>query len=123
VFLLCQNLIIVILTIGQNYQIIIEHYRCQPSIIQYCNTISNYGLEVKTEPVNSLLESHLIAYHVEGNIHNNINEEEITAVCEIVQHLLTQGYSIEDIDLRTNYAKTKFLFVSTSIKNTVKYRN
>jgi uridine kinase len=76
---------------------LIEHYRCQPSIIQYCNTIANYGLEVKTEPVNSLLESHLIAYHVEGNIHNNINEEEITAVCEIVQHLLTQGYSIEDI--------------------------
>ena len=76
---------------------LIEHYRCQPSIIQYCNAIANYGLEVKTKPVDSLLESHLIAYHVEGNIHNNVNEEEITAVSEIIQHLLTQGYSIEDI--------------------------
>jgi hypothetical protein len=47
---------------------LIEHYRCQPSIIQYCNTIANYGLKVKTKPVDSLLESHLIAYHVEGNI-------------------------------------------------------
>jgi len=76
---------------------LIEHYRCQPSIIQYCNAIANYGLQVKTKPVDSLLESHLIAYHVEGNIHNNVNEEEITAVSEIIQHLLTQGYSIEDI--------------------------
>lgn len=76
---------------------LIEHYRCQPSIIQYCNTIANYGLKVKTKPVGSLLESNLIAYHVEGNIHNNVNEEEITAVSEIVQHLLTQGYSLEDI--------------------------
>ncbi|BDA67592.1 Superfamily I DNA and RNA helicases and helicase subunits-like [Calothrix sp. PCC 7716] len=76
---------------------LIQHYRCQPSIIQYCNTIANYGLEVKTEPVESLLKSHLIAYHVEGNIYNNVNEEEITSVCEIVQHLLTQGYSLDDI--------------------------
>ncbi|RUT06601.1 hypothetical protein DSM106972_028580 [Dulcicalothrix desertica PCC 7102] len=76
---------------------LIEHYRCQPSIIQYCNAIANYGLKVKSNPVDSLLKSHLIAYHVEGNIQNNVNEEEITAVCEIVQHLLTQGYSLEDI--------------------------
>jgi AAA domain len=74
-----------------------EHYRCQPSIIQYCNAITNYDLEIKTEPVNSLLDSHLIAYDVEGNIHNNANEEEVTAVCEIIQHLVKQGYSLEDI--------------------------
>ncbi|MEH2112030.1 AAA domain-containing protein [Nostoc sp.] len=74
-----------------------EHYRCQLSIIQYCNAITNYDLEIKTEPVNSLLDSHLIAYDVEGNIHNNANEEEVTAVCEIIQHLLKQGYSLEDI--------------------------
>ncbi|MEH1960676.1 MAG: AAA domain-containing protein [Nostoc sp.] len=74
-----------------------EHYRCQPSIIQYCNAITNYDLEIKTELVNSLLDSHLIAYDVEGNIHNNANEEEVTAVCEIIQHLLKQGYSLEDI--------------------------
>ena len=72
---------------------LIEHYRCQPSIIQYCNAIAGYNLEVKTEPVDSLLESHLIAYDVEGNIRNNVNEEEVTAVCEIIQNLVDQGYS------------------------------
>ena len=76
---------------------LIEHFRCQPSIIEYCNAIASYGLEIKTEPVDSLLESHLIAYDVEGNIRNNVNEEEVTAVCEIIQHLVNQGYSLEDI--------------------------
>ena len=74
-----------------------EHYRCQRSIIEYCDKIAGYGLEVKTEPIFSKLESNLIAYHVEGNIEGNVNEEEVTAVCELVQHLLNQGYSIEDI--------------------------
>ncbi|MBW4631127.1 MAG: DNA/RNA helicase [Iphinoe sp. HA4291-MV1] len=74
-----------------------EHYRCQPSIIQYCNAIASYGLEVKTELVDSLLDSNLIAYHVEGNIRNNVNQEEVIAVCEIIQHLLNQGYLLEDI--------------------------
>lgn len=76
---------------------LIEHFRCQPSIIEYCNAIASYGLEIKTEPVDSLLESHLIAYDVEGNIRNNVNEEEVTAVCEIIQNLVNQGYSLEDI--------------------------
>lgn len=75
----------------------IEHYRCQPSIIQYCNAIANYGLQVKTPPVASKLESNLIAYHVEGNISNNVNQEEVSAVSDLIQHLLNQGYSLEDI--------------------------
>jgi len=76
---------------------LIEHHRCQPSIIQYCNAIAKYGLEVKTKPVDSLLESHLIAYDVEGNISRNVNEDEVTAVCDLIQHLQNQGYSLEDI--------------------------
>ena len=76
---------------------LIEHYRCQPSIIEYCNALANYGLQVKTKPVASLLESNLIAYHVEGKISNNVNEEEISAVSDLIQHLLNQGYSLEDI--------------------------
>ncbi|WP_353930847.1 AAA domain-containing protein [Okeanomitos corallinicola TIOX110] len=74
-----------------------EHFRCQPSIIQFCNQIANYGLEIKTAPVNSLLDSHLIAYDVDGNIVNNVNQEEVSAVCEIIEHLQKQGYSLEDI--------------------------
>ncbi len=76
---------------------LIEHYRCQPSIIEYCNTIAQYGLEVKTEPVTSLLNSHLVAYHVEGSISRNVNEEEILAVSDVIQHLQKQGYSLQDI--------------------------
>lgn len=76
---------------------LIEHYRCQPSIIQYCDAIAGYKLDIKTEPVASLLERNLIAYDVEGNIHNNVNQEEVTAVCEIIHNLVTQGYSLEEI--------------------------
>jgi ABC-type lipoprotein export system ATPase subunit len=79
---------------------LIEHYRCQHSIIQYCNKIANYGnygLEVKSEPVTPLLESNLIAYHVEGNIKGNVNEEEVDAICDLIQHLCKKGYSLEDI--------------------------
>ncbi|MBF2013979.1 MAG: DNA/RNA helicase [Rivularia sp. T60_A2020_040] len=74
-----------------------EHYRCQPNIIDYCDKIAGYNLEVKTELTSSKLESNLIAYHVEGNIIDNVNLEEVTAVCELVQHLLNQDYAIEDI--------------------------
>lgn len=74
-----------------------EHYRCQPSIIEYCNKIAGYDLEVKTDEESSKLESNLIAYHVEGNITNNVNKEEVTAVFELVQHLLNQGYLLKDI--------------------------
>jgi len=74
-----------------------EHYRCQPSIIQYCDNIVGYGLEVKTEPKSSRLGANLIAYHVEGNIRSNINEDEVTAVCELFQLLLNKGYTLRDI--------------------------
>jgi len=76
---------------------LIEHYRCQPSIIQFCDRIVGYGLEVKTAPVSPLLETNLIAYHVEGRIEGNVNEEEVTAVHEVIKHLVHQGYSLEDI--------------------------
>ncbi len=76
---------------------LIEHYRCQRSIIEYCNNITGYNLEVKTEPTSSRLNSNLIAHHVEGQIKGNVNEEEVTAVCEIVQDLLKKGYSLEEI--------------------------
>lgn len=76
---------------------LIEHFRCQPSIIQYCDNIAGYGLEIKTEPASSLLESNLIAYHVEGSIRGNINEDEVTAISDLFQHLQNQGYLLEDI--------------------------
>lgn len=74
-----------------------EHFRCQPSIIKFCNQIAKYGLEIRTKPENSLLGSHLIAYDVDGNIVNNVNQEEVDAVCEIIERVQKQGYSLEDI--------------------------
>jgi len=74
-----------------------EHYRCQPQIIEYCDNIAGYGLEVITETTPSLLGANLIAHHVEGNIINNVNQEEVTAVCELVEHLVNKGYSLQDI--------------------------
>ncbi len=78
---------------------LIDHYRCQPSIIQFCDRLTGYGLEVKTEPKSSRLESNIIAYHVEGNIKGKVNEEEITAICELIRHLLNQGYALTDIGI------------------------
>ena len=43
------------------------------------------------------LESNLIAYHVDGNSRNKVNQEEVAAVCDIIQHLLNQGYLLENI--------------------------
>lgn len=76
-----------------------EHYRCQPSIIEYCNNIARYGLEVKTQPRVSPLKTNLIAHHVEGNIQGNINQQEVTAIRELIPRLLNQGYSLADIGI------------------------
>lgn len=76
---------------------LIEHYRCQPSIIEYCNNIARYGLEVKTIPKPSLLEYNLIAHHVEGNLEGKVNQEEVSAILDLIPRLLSKGYSIADI--------------------------
>jgi hypothetical protein len=82
---------------GQGIKLV-EHYRCQPSIIQFCDRIVGYGLQVKTKPVSSLLATNLVAYHVEGSIHkDNFNTEEVAVVSEVIKHLISQGYSLEDI--------------------------
>lgn len=76
---------------------LMEHYGCQPSIIEYCNNIAKYGLEVKTIPKPSLLEYNLIAHHVEGNLEGKVNQEEVTAILDLIPGLLSKGYSIADI--------------------------
>lgn len=82
---------------GQGIKLV-EHYRCQPSIIQFCDRIVGYGLQVKTKPVSSLLTTNLVAYHVEGSIdQDNVNTEEVAVVSEVIKHLISQGYSPEEI--------------------------
>ena len=76
---------------------LMEHYRCQPSIIEYCNNVAGYGLKVKTIAKPSLLEFNLIAHHVEGNLEGKVNKEEVTAILDLIPRLLSKGYSIADI--------------------------
>ena len=76
---------------------LLEHYRCQPNIIAYCERIAKYGLIPKTIPKESLIGQNLVAYHVEGNITANVNREEIAAIHEIIQHLVRYGYSPNEI--------------------------
>jgi hypothetical protein len=76
---------------------LLEHYRCQPNIIEYCDRIANYGLITKTEPKASLLGPNLIAYHVEGRIVGRENQEEVSAVREVIQHLIKHNYTLGDI--------------------------
>jgi hypothetical protein len=66
------------------------------------------------------LKTNLIAHHVEGNIEGNVNNEEVTAIRELIPRLLNQGYSLAEIgvispfrvhadalrdDLRRNFPK------------------
>jgi len=82
--------------LGQGIRLL-EHYRCQPNIIAYCERIAKYGLIPKTTPKESLIGPNLVAYHVDGNITKNINQDEIVAIHEIIQHLIKRGYSPEEI--------------------------
>lgn len=80
-----------------------EHYRCVPSIIEYCDRISGYRLVIKTAPKVSKLGANLIAYHVEGTIANHINPKEVEAVERIIEHLLDRGYSLDSIGIISPY--------------------
>ena len=80
-----------------------EHYRCQASIIEFCDRIAGYGLITKTEFKESLIGQNLLAYHVEGQIIDGENREEIVAVHEIVEHLIAQGYSASDIGIMSAF--------------------
>ncbi len=72
-----------------------EHYRCVPSIINFCAQICNYKLDIKTQDKPSLLGPNLIAYHIEGEFKNHINLLEVEAIEKLVQHLIDCGYSID----------------------------
>jgi KaiC/GvpD/RAD55 family RecA-like ATPase len=82
--------------LGQGVQLL-EHYRCQPYIIDFCDRIAKYGLICKTPPRESLLGANLLAYHVDGNISSKVNRDEIKTIHEVIRHLLRYGYTLEDI--------------------------
>lgn len=75
-----------------------NHYRCTPSIIQFCSPNYPGGLQILSHDHQTATEPHLLAYHVEGSHTHNTNPEEINAVEAVITSLLKQGYSISAED-------------------------
>jgi len=76
--------------------ILSEHHRCVPPIIDFCDRLCNYNLDIKTAAKESKLGYNLIAYNVQGNYQKHTNLEEIEAVDNLVKHLVESGYSVSD---------------------------
>ena len=75
--------------------ILSEHHRCVPPIIDFCDRLCRYNLDIKTQEKESKLGSNLVAYHVEGNYKQHTNPQEIEAIDSLVEHLVERGYSVD----------------------------
>jgi AAA domain len=82
--------------LGKGIQLL-EHYRCHPDIISFCDHIAKYDLICRTKQGKSPIGTNLVAYHVDGNISSNINQDEIKTIHRVIQHLLKYEYTFEDI--------------------------
>lgn len=88
--------------IGQGIKLI-EHYRCHPDIVDFCNDIVSYGLTPMTQGNKSLIGHNLVAYHVDGEMAENVNGAEVEAVKKIVINLKDHGYLPQDIGVISAY--------------------
>jgi superfamily I DNA and/or RNA helicase len=66
-----------------------------PPIIDFCDRLCHYNLDIKTKDKESKLGSNLIAYHVKGNYEQHTNLQEIEAIDSLVKHLVESGYSVD----------------------------
>jgi superfamily I DNA and/or RNA helicase len=76
-----------------------EHFRCARPIIEFCNNLIKYDLEIKTEPekleiknsrISHLFEQHLAFIDVKGRSKGNkikYNEEEIKVIVDLISEL------------------------------------
>ncbi|PMP63749.1 MAG: hypothetical protein C0197_01885 [Caldimicrobium thiodismutans] len=76
-----------------------EHFRCARPIIEFCNNLIKYGLEIKTEAekleiknsrISHLFEQHLAFIDVKGRSRGNkskYNEEEIKVIVDLISEL------------------------------------
>ncbi|MEM9510829.1 MAG: AAA domain-containing protein, partial [Cyanobacteria bacterium P01_E01_bin.35] len=74
--------------------ILSEHHRCVPPIINFCDRLCHYNLNIKTSEKESKLGANLIAYNIEGNYEQHTNPKEIEAIEHLVEHLVQSGYLI-----------------------------
>ena len=94
-----------------------NHYRCTPSIIQFCSPNYPGGLQILSDDRQTATEPHLLAYHVEGSHTHNTNPEEINAVEAVITSLLKQGYSIStDDNSKTIGVMSPFLQQANALK-------
>ncbi|MBD0388826.1 MAG: superfamily I DNA/RNA helicase, partial [Nostoc sp. C3-bin3] len=97
--------------------ILSNHYRCTPSIIQFCSPNYPRGLQILSDDHRTATEPHLLAYHVEGSHTHNTNPEEINAVEAVITSLLKQGYSISAEDnTKTIGVMSPFLQQANALK-------
>jgi superfamily I DNA and/or RNA helicase len=75
-----------------------NHYRCTPSIIQFCSPNYPGGLQILSDDDETRTGQHLLAYHVEGSHLNHTNPEEIDAVEAVIASLLQHGYGFGTTD-------------------------
>ncbi len=94
-----------------------NHYRCTPSIIQFCCPNYPGGLQILSDDRRTATEPHLLAYHVEGSHIHNTNPEEINAVEAVITSLLKHGYSISAEDnLKTIGVMSPFLQQANALR-------
>ena len=81
--------------------ILSEHHRCVPPIIDFCDRLCDYNLDIQTKDKESKLGSNLIAYNVKGSYEQHTNLQEIEAIERLVEHLVENGYSVDSFDDNT----------------------
>ena len=80
-----------------------NHYRSPASIMGFCRPNYPDGLLVKTPDRPSALGTNLIAYHVSGEQVNKTNPQEIKAIEIVIEFLLQQGYSLNELGVMSPY--------------------
>ncbi|MEL7420025.1 MAG: AAA domain-containing protein [Cyanobacteria bacterium J06555_3] len=81
--------------------ILSHHHRCVPPIIDFCDRLCDYNLDIQTKDKESKLGSNLIAYNVKGSYEQHTNLQEIEAIERLVEHLVENGYSVDSFDDNT----------------------
>ncbi|NRA35149.1 MAG: AAA family ATPase [Polyangiaceae bacterium] len=91
---------------------LIDHFRCQPSIIALCDSFCNYGLHVHTAPANratqaSYLEAPLLFLDVDGQQERLggswINPAEISVCLGLLEDMLRCGIDPSEVAIITPY--------------------
>jgi len=97
---------------------LLEHFRCQESIIEFCDELIGYGLQIKTpeekynfsnklpKKLKPFFEQNLTFVNIDGEAKGDLskyNESEINFICYFINELLSIGTTPEDIAVISFY--------------------